>query len=324
MATATRNKRRPAGTKTPAMLHIEQWLDEHNASYEYDEDFQFSELDTAASHRNQARVVPLMDDVVLRYAVEMEQGDEFPPLVVYKTKTATLWTTIDGNQRAAAAEAAGRTGHPAYKLLDPPKRQVELLIRSANKEHGQPQTDEERLLHAAYLVESQKTTQADAARQTGIGVARLGDFLRRRETEQRMARIAVRNWEEIPPHLRTRVGSIKSDPVLKEAAQLIVDAGLTGDEADQLVTSVNRMRSERDALDIVKDERGRREVQIKERGGVRMPQELRSIARGIGILTKADVDRLKGMELSDDYKAYLRDRIEEGKQALDRIAKIAR
>lgn len=124
---------------------IEAWLDERKLTYEYNETLPLSRIDRAASLSNQARLEPLDEEVVERYAADMERGDIFPPLVARRSGRKLI--LIGGNHRTTAATRANLVSFPVY-IVDVDAEGATALTYEDNRRHGLPPSEEERLLQA--------------------------------------------------------------------------------------------------------------------------------------------------------------------------------
>lgn len=312
MATATKEKR--AAASDTAVL-TERWLESVNVEWEL-RDIDLSQIDEAESLRNQARTTALIEPIVMRYAAEMEHGDEFPPLVVYERPRSKKLVIIDGNQRKASCDLVDRKTHPAYVVKDPTPRQIRVLTYTANKTHGAPNTDEDRLLHAAHLVEVEGESAASAARVIGVSVEKLRAFLHRRATERRLQDLGVRGWTQMPVHVRERLGNVRNDNVFREAARLVVEAEIPTPEISPIVTMINEKRTEDEQLKVLDAERAKRHIEIRERAGLKLPQVVRRINQVTGAVVRIDVEALETANLSGEYRDAVIQRIDEAREHL--------
>ena len=109
-------------------VNVEQYLASNGVEYVIDPAFDLSKIDVKASHRNQARIVPLDGTVVTLYAECMRRGDEFPPLVVAPLPTGK-YLVVAGNHRHGALVNNKTLTHPAY-VLSAATAQQRFLMRS--------------------------------------------------------------------------------------------------------------------------------------------------------------------------------------------------
>lgn len=248
-----------AVTETAAELigrrpDVEAWLDERHVKWMFDGALPLRKVDAIASMANQARLEPLNEEVVDRYAADMERGDQFPPIVVNKvtTKRGTRLVLVGGNHRLAAAGRANVATLPAYVVEAEPEMVVRLTFED-NRRHGLPPGEEERLFQASHLV-ANGYTYAAAADVCGVAVGKVQRFIATRETDERAKRLSVRGWTKAPKTSRWRLGMIRSDPVFQAAATLAIDGLFSNSVVMELVTKINAARSEEEAFGVIASE----------------------------------------------------------------------
>lgn len=242
MTTTTTDDRRQPATET--------WLDTLNLNWTYHPDLELHRVDERASRSNQARLEPIDPDVVDRYSDDYRNGDPFPPLLAVRRARSPKVVLIGGNHRHAAAVAAGHTTHPAY-LIDPGLDEA-TAIRLAyedNRRHGFAPSDDERIAQAQYLIDS-GLTQTDAARVVGISTGKIQRARAVTEADRRARRVELpADFELLAKTARSRLNSLRSDPVFAQAAELVLDARLQTDtEVYPLVTALNEQPSDEAAI----------------------------------------------------------------------------
>jgi len=267
-----------------------------------------SKVNRQESERNQARISkPIDDDQVVLYAEAMKAGDKFPPIVVYALKNDFI--VMDGNHRVAAADIADLTELPAYIVEDPSPAQVETFTYEANTKHGLPTLLQDRLRQSIYLVDKGVTATA-AASALGVPLSAVNNALAGHRTEKRFAALGNKAYNRLGVAARKRLNAIPTDPVLKAAADLVLQAGLTGDAVADLVKKVNLIHSgERDQLAFIQSQRAGLATQIKSTAGGRIPtptalRTLSRSARAINDLNVPELAQLVGQqsrELRDDH-----------------------
>ncbi len=121
-----------------------------------------SDLAVEKSKHNNARLSkPIDENVVIRYATDMEHGTAFPFITVafnIHTKEYEIWA---GNHRVHAADMLDQEEVQCYVIFDSskpgkPSTTKSIITRSDNRRHGVPQDDEEMLLHALFFHEEHK------------------------------------------------------------------------------------------------------------------------------------------------------------------------
>ena len=274
---------------------VEDWLRSHGVTdFEYEEALALSSVDADESLRNQARVfAPLDEEQAIIYAEAMAKGDEFPPIVAYRRPRSKKVVIIDGNHRFKAAELADKGTLSAYVLKNPSREQTAVMTFDANTKHGKPTSLKERIIQAAWLVQTQNAKPSEAARALSIPAQPLYQHLKAQDTEARMKALGIK-----PPgstHQLKRLGHIRSDVVLAKAAELVQQSRMGYDASSELVTSINRYRSEADQLAAV--ERFAKEyegvIRATAGGKLGLPRDFRKLQAALTRLTAVPVSGLK-------------------------------
>jgi len=211
-------------------------------------DVPLSEIDFEASRHNNARLTAdgLGDeDTILVYSEAMEMGAIFPAAIGYRNKKSKIVLTA-GNLRTTAADMAHLTSFPIYVMDNPTRLQILDLTATNNTQHGLPLDYNERLAHAAQYV-AEGSTQTAACQKFNVKGSRLGSYIRQQASRNRL--IALRIGEPKDKMKLDRMYAIKSDVVLAAAAK--VANSMSTDEFDELVTAINRARSEAAQLQVI-------------------------------------------------------------------------
>lgn len=114
----------------------------------------FDEIDNAASLRNQARIEPLTEERVDRYAASRAAGAVFPATIVGRNGKKKL-ITADGNHRHAALRQSHDDGTWAYVFKYSSDGEFRGIADLANARlNGAENSLQERLMHAAHHVDN--------------------------------------------------------------------------------------------------------------------------------------------------------------------------
>jgi hypothetical protein len=233
----------------------EQWLTEHHVTWTFDPRFPLENIDVTRSLANQARVgEPLIEDVVDRYTADYQRGDLFPPLIARRnSKRSAKITLLGGNHRRAAATAAKHTTHPLY-IVDVTDELALTLMYSDNRRHGMPPAKNERLAQAAHLVDNGWTAR-NAAALVGVNEPALSNYRNVTRTSRRAADLGIATtYDTLATGHKTRLATLRSDPVFTAATRLTATAHLTQPETNDLVTRLNDCRSDTEALKLIDTE----------------------------------------------------------------------
>lgn len=268
-----------------------KWLESHGAEFR-EQRVNLSQVDKDRSLKNQARVsAPLNEDVVLLYAVAMEGGEEFPPIITYKNGT-DKHIVVDGNHRLAAAEVISKASLQALVITNATPAMIQALTYEANTKHGLPTTINERVQQALHL-EASGMTRADAAKLMGVPVNRLADAALLARTDVRIFKIrhAV---GDIPIAIRKRLDNIRNDNVLKAALELITTSKLSSTEVNDLVSKINRSSTEADQMLEIQRETGRQATKIAATAGgkINLPIAITELNRAMAAVDRLDPEAI--------------------------------
>ena len=314
MATSTASSAKPRtkrvsvqATEPPAQTGenpVTSFLDSFQFEYEFVPALDLSKVNRETSKLNQARIAkPINEEQALLYALAMEEGQKFPPIVVYKVrgKSGDEYIVMDGNHRVYAADQLPLTSFPAYVVKNPSPAQVRTFTYAANTKHGLPTSLQDRLRQATNLVAEGKATQSEAARQLGIPLHQLRHYMQGWEAQQRFIELGNRSkYDGVHDTARRKLNTIRSNVVLKAATDLFLEAKLGPDDLTDLVRRINAKREQRDQLTVVETERERRKATIKATAGgrVSIPQAFQTLARTTS--TVLNIDEAKLMDALSD------------------------
>lgn len=298
----------PVAPVTNGNSAIENWLDGHGLPYAH-KTLKLENIDKNASLRNQARVgAPLNDDQVLMYAAAMENGDQFPPLVVYQQTEAKKYIVIDGNHRMAAHELVGHESVDTYVVEKPSSAQVVTLTFEANTKHGLPTSMDERLRQAVLLVE-RGATQKSAAQRLGVPERRVQDAVYVRRGDRRAETMGLsRRWYDLSQSTRRLLAGLHNDNTFKEAATLAMDVKMSSPEAQRFVKDLNDTRTEQAALALIgkRAEERKEEIKVTAGGRLGLTPRLAQYNAAVRKVTHIQVSDIKKIDMGQDLKARLR------------------
>lgn len=228
---------------------VEQWLDQHDIAWTLDT-VDLGQVDHVAGLANQTRLDALNADAVARYTADMEGGATFPPVIL--RRAGERWLPVDGNHRLASARAAGRRNHSAYLIDELTAAQAHELAIAANRTHGLPLTDEERLWHALHLVHDDGVTIEQAAAAVGITADRLSRRLAVEKFTKRAVHLQMNGWADLSETNRHILQALKDDMVFRRATRLAQERRVLAAEVPPLVARLNSLTTT-DALDVLSE-----------------------------------------------------------------------
>lgn len=230
----------------------EQALAKQGLGFEYAEQVPLDNIDASKGLRNQARLeCPLDEGLVDRYAACMRDGDQFPPLVLWRPGRGA-WIPVDGNQRLAAAAKAKRKTFDAY-LLETKDQMVADRISWVfnNLVNGKRLSLEESLQHAVSFVRKYGMDCKQAAKEWGVPDWKVRNEVRLLELKDALGRQNVRR---LPPDEKlVRIASVEKagEDVLALAAAAVAENGLTPKQCDEMAAQVSRAKTHEAKLQAV-------------------------------------------------------------------------
>ena len=228
-----------------------EWLSDNLVEWEFDREFPIDKINFEESLNNQARFKnPIIEDTVQVYAEAMENGDQFPACVGYMKNHKLVF--IDGNHRGQAAALLDSETLPVFIVKNAPVDMILKLTYEANAKQGPPNSPEERLEHAMWLVRSGHN-QHNAAALMNIKVSDLRSSLLKSEADRRAAALSIKRqtWNSFGSTSRKRLNAIKSDAAFKKAVDVSHKLGLKTDKISALVGDINRVKTNAEQLKVV-------------------------------------------------------------------------
>ena len=246
---------------------IEQWLDQHGVTYQYEPAFDLALVDMKRSLNNQARPgEALLEDTVELYVQGYKNGDQFPPIVVRRTSPrAKMVVVIDGNHRTRSAGIAGVGHHPAY-VIECADEVALMLSYAANLKNGAQLPRQQRVILAVHLVETGMTGQ-DAARQMGVHPSEVSNQRTINKATARATKLKVTGWDQLPQGTRLELARLDDEEVFRQAATLVADTGMAAPATKDLVRKIKAKPSENARLELIGTERDVRRKDIQKRFG---------------------------------------------------------
>lgn len=283
------------------------------------------EIDEEASLKNQARVgQPISEATVQEYVTYIENGDEFPPMVVWEPRDGAKLRTVDGNHRFQAYKRASVDTANMYIIKGGRPQDITRLSMIINKPHGLKLSENDKIHHALYLIHNGKTAE-EAAADVGLKVYTVRAARKKAEADSRAlgANVNMRRWEKVNASAKGRLNAIKTDEVFKKVVQLVLDAGLDTNEINAAVTELSNIGSFNDQLRYVEALREINAERIQAGGNPDAPmigRQARS-AKAVASMAISQVRVLPSPNaiterMTDDDKAAMLPKVQEGIERL--------
>ena len=319
MATATRNK-----LSTSEGIESQTLLRDRAIRFTR-EIVNFDSIDLKESEQNQARFLAIHPETVELYTAAMEDGAEFPPIVIYRAKIGgkVRSSVLDGNHRIRSAMAAGFTSAEMLVVTEATEAQRELFIYEANAKHGLPTTMAERVAQGVFLV-GLGNQALEVAQALGVPERKLWAAVRAKRARTRLERLGVKMNPKWSDGLLQRFGSVRSDVVIVPLIKLVNDARLSPNESEALVLGVNALPTEGAALEYLEKERASQSATIASTAGgaLAVPKEINALRIGLRMFQNMDPEELaKALtQVTPEYRDALGRRTLEGVSTLITLA----
>lgn len=237
-------------TRDPRM---DEWLNTTGVKWHYVDEFDLAVIDRKASLQNQARLEPLDDDVVERYAIAAKAGDDFPALLIWNRPQAAPML-LGGNHRTAGFDKAGKETHSVYEVWCD-KSTATALMYGDNNRHGLAPSTEERCAQALHLIEADGWKLDKAARCVGTTVTRIQLHRSIANADQRARTLRIERFDRVPKSVRGRLDALADDRVFAEAATLVATASMNQEHVFGFVTRINAAADDKARLGLIDKER---------------------------------------------------------------------
>ena len=194
---------------------------------------------------------PIMDDVVVDYAASMEEGADFPAVVLYESKKK--FVIIDGNQRCNGfglfMGSKREAKVSAYVVQADDELAISLITRCFNRINGRGQSREEASLHIAWIVKNNLSSTAESLAYTiEIPLDDVTRVMRQTAIADTLEEHGVKTSKMNATHFNA-LGTLKNDlPVMIRAAEIVEEYDVSGTETKEIVRDVKSCKSEKARL----------------------------------------------------------------------------
>jgi ParB-like chromosome segregation protein Spo0J len=249
----TANTAQVVGTKPELPSTAVEVLEKFKVQYEFML-VETSEIGKVSASQHQVRSKFTEESQVEDYATAMRNGALFPAIVL--AKNGQRFERIDCNHRLAALELIGEPLVWAAVFTSTPIVKHALRVQ-LNLGHGLFLTRTDRAMHAIYSIENDGLTVAAAAENAGLSAQYVRDELNKYRARKRMDEVGLSPKEVNSLNItqQLKLATLRSDPVIRDAAKLVLDADLTADQCTVLVHNLNELRSDAAKQTAIEDAR---------------------------------------------------------------------
>lgn len=202
------------------------------------------------------------EDTVVRYAVAMAEGAEFPPLCLVgneiKGKKGKPYRIGQGRHRLEAAMRLGERKAECYIAFPETPEQEWALLVFYNQTNGVPLSHAEALEQAMETLRRFPDLAVDAvAAQLGLKTKTLRNRLRAEKARETLRAYGLRKVDGLRVGVLDSLGVLQSSaPAMVEAAKLAIGCSMTEKETRDLVKAVKAQTSDHERLRVIDEHRG--------------------------------------------------------------------
>ena len=241
---------------------MEQIMDTNGLKWEFAPQLRWSDIVPRLDLQVRDHTNP---GVIALYAVKLQNGAIFPPLLVAESKTeAGKYDLIHGNHRYGAQGKYNPQGFmDAYILTNLDDDDAAKFASSLfNVGHGLPYTKEERK-QIALLMKQKNYTLEKIAQDLGIPPAQTRSLLAAADFEQRCETLDL-DGDDILTTTKQHLNRVRLDNAFRELVSLTRDAKLNSTEVNEIVKVIDQAKSEQEMLKEIAHERSERALVIKD------------------------------------------------------------
>lgn len=244
--------------------HYEAALTKQGVQWQYVDRLELDEIDAAKSLRNQARLdMPLDEELVESYRSSYKAGDDFPPLVVWRTSSRAKYLLIDGNQRYAAATKAGRKTLDVYAVECTDEMVINRITWSFNNiVNGKRLSEEEALKHAVTWVRKYGRDAKEAAKEWGVPYWKVNRKAKTEEIHAVLNAHNIQHVDRITDDIASKIAPLMAagEDVLALGATVITYNGLSNTEVAAMMSEAQRARTSQGKMEVLANYNQRPEV----------------------------------------------------------------
>lgn len=228
----------------------EQILDKFGVTYQYESLVPLSEIHITDANRQNIRPGGLDTDRIEQYTQAMENGADFPAIVLYRTARKG-YAFLGGMHRIEAAKRAKREGLDAYIADVDEKRDertIEVLQRTLNMQHGGGYGRDERILHGVRLMALGYTSK-DASKMVLVPETTLR--LRQEIAGARIRTTGLKLKLPSSDNILNELNRIRNDELFGRMVELTNKARLNIEQAKDFSKQVREQTTEKGMKEVI-------------------------------------------------------------------------
>lgn len=234
---------------------LEAWLNKQGVKFHYEEKVPLDHIDVDDATKENIRLtVALNEDRVLTYGIELENGAEFPAIVLWPIpKKPGYYVVVNGLHRLEAfrLHIKLRPATDAYVIDSTDLLLLDRLRRTINVIEGEPLNRDQRIEHALHLVERQHS-MSDAARLLAIPLKALQVAQAVVKLRPRLEHHGVRMGDlNLSQSAYVYISSIPRDKHAALVATLAKEARMASDDVRLLASEVRAAADDAAAEEVI-------------------------------------------------------------------------
>lgn len=301
-------------SKDHGVSKVEQWLQGFGVSYSELLDLPLATIDEKKSRQNQARPTAIVSESVERFARDLANGAQMPPVVGYKSGNRVV--LIDGNNRDAAhRKVPGITTIKAFVVDgDTASEIIHAMTVDSNSHHGETPPLSWRLQQAIYLMALGYGLDK-ACDYASVSTKQVGDHNRMVRSEQRAKSLKIHGFLDLATSTKIKLGVLPSDPVFLQASRVVIDTKMNLDETTSFIRELKTCATEASQIACVGRWADTRKMEAKAREALGRPAQMKSakqgLITGIGKIMHADIGAISRQVLTDMERVEMIRRLSE-------------
>lgn len=221
---------------------LKEWKQKYDVA-----EVEVSDFDKSAGLHNQARNIPLIEEVADSYTIAMKNGASFPAVVAYRKAKKLI--ILGGNHRLEAASRSGRQAILCYVVdCADDEQTIRFLTKALNLVVGVRPSRKDCVAAALSLMETCGIPAKKAAKLFCVSDTSLNSAKRAADARERLAAIGCRTL--LDDGKLSKIGTVDNNNVLAKVAEIVEKGRLTLEETGMVLRDVAEKRTELEQLEV--------------------------------------------------------------------------
>jgi hypothetical protein len=280
----------------PSNATFEAKFTAHSATWTLDPDVPLDsmKLRDTVQVRSLSDIAPA--DQVNLYAIQMNAGEVFPPVV--------LWgdVIIDGNTRIHAARKAGIASLPAYRISCRNESHARQIAASLNQTNGRRLNPAESR-HSAVSMMTDGYSDAFVARELGVEASKVRRWRKDEDGREHAERLGLgEQYAELAATTRAKVADISHDAPFRALVEALTAYDVPTSDLNELLNDIKKAPTDDDAVRMIEERCEDLPPSGTRRSGRGPRVTAKEANRSIGALIKHDVSYWVDLTVAEDVR----------------------